>query len=133
MITNELNDVYFSGWRQQLTNVLLAIRSIFLKMNFYKKESFIVQAANIEHMAILASRIYVILLTMSVVILTFFNGLTTVTVSETVSSPSLAIFEKLYAAYPSTLSCSCQKVAISYDTILTVIPTYHQVSNKFFL
>lgn len=103
------------------------------KMNLFKRESSIIQGDNTERIAIRASRIYSILLIVSLVVVAIFNGLTTVTVTDTVPLPSIATFEKLYAAYPSTLSCPCQKIAISYDAFLTVAPTYHHVCNAFFI
>lgn len=108
--------------------ILLLGKQAFLKMNFFKRKCLLSQMTNIEQIAILASRIYFILLSVSLIVLTFFNGLNTVTVVNTVQLPSLSIFEKLQHEYPSTLSCPCQTIAVSYNEFLNVVPTYHQVS-----
>ena len=62
------------------------------------------------------------------IVIAFFNGLSKVTISETVEDPSLFIFEELQASYSSTLSCPCQKISISYEKFLDVVPHYHTVS-----
>ena len=83
---------------------------------------------NAAEMAIISTRFYLILLTCSVVVLVLFNGLRETTISVTVKMPSLATFERLYDIYKVNLLCPCAQIAMPHSTILSVAPSYHQVS-----
>ena len=99
-----------------------------MAMNFFKKESSISRIENADQMALISSRIYVVLLILTVLVLALFNGLGQTTISVTVSSPTLATFEQLQAAYPSKLLCPCVQIAVPYSIFLSVTASYHQVS-----
>jgi hypothetical protein len=100
-----------------------------LEANLFKKESSISTGDNIEQTARVSTRIYIILLTASMIVIGLFNGFREVTVSHTVAAPSSALFQELHALYPNTLSCPCQRISVPYSTILSVEPIYHQVSH----
>lgn len=82
---------------------------------------------NAHEVAIITSRIYAVLLSAGIIILMLINGLTQVTTTVTVQSPSLAIYEKLQAEFSNTLSCPCKQIATPYNTFLTITVSYHQV------
>ena len=98
-----------------------------MKMNFFRQESAISQMENTHEVVIIASRIYIVLLSAGIIILMLINGLTQVTTSVTVKSPTLAIYEKLQAEYSNSLSCPCKQIATPYSTFLTITASYHQV------
>ena len=97
-------------------------------MNFFKRESLTEHTADIEQVALVSSRIYILLFLLCVLGLGFFNGFDPIVSTETVVSPSQATFEKLYATYPSTLSCPCPNVAEFYGNLVSVEYRMHQVS-----
>lgn len=97
-------------------------------MNFFNKESSISGIPDAHLLSIKASRIYALLLTISVLIVVIFKGLDQAIVVVTIPSPSLATFEHLQAMYPTTLSCSCQQIAVPFQKFGTVKVTMHQVS-----
>jgi hypothetical protein len=113
------NVVHFgvSGIKQQLVS-----------MNFFVKETRTSQRVDAQELAVISTRVYIVLFIICILVLGFFNGLAKVTVTENVLSPSIGIFEKLHAMYPNTLSCACQQITIPYGSFLTVKPVYHQVS-----
>ena len=98
------------------------------KLNVYKdKESlFIVQQ-------IWATRIYVVLFVLSVLIVLIFNGISAQTHFVTVSSPSVTTFEQLSIDYPLTLTCPCSQSSILYKRFLAFNPEYHQVCSSRFV
>lgn len=99
-------------------------------LNLLTKETVISQTVPSQRMIVISSRVYSVTLILAVLIVALFNGLTTTITSVTVQSPSLDQFERKYATYSSTLSCSCERVAIPYGTFLSVLPTYHQVNSE---
>lgn len=102
-------------------------------MNFFKKEGALSQMPSAELMSIKASRVYAALLTLSVLTVIIFNALDQVTVSETISFPSLARYDQLQAKYPETFACTCQNIGVFYKNFATFRPTIHQVSYFFTL
>jgi hypothetical protein len=116
---------------QQLSarDILFNIKQKFLTMNLFKKETSISQMENVNAFAVIASRFYLIFLICSVLVLILFDGLRQTNIFVTKKSPSLATFEELYNAYPTTISCPCQQIAVPYDTFLSVSVSFHQVSH----
>ena len=104
------------------------IKQLITNMNFFKKESSISQITNAEMISIKASRIYAILLSISILIIVVYKGLDQITITESVLFPSLATFDRLQAMYPNTLSCSCQQIAVPFGTFGSIYATLHQVS-----
>ena len=97
-------------------------------MNLFQIESSISRMQNVHRVAILSSRIYLVLLTLSAVTLGLFSGLGVSTVSVSVNSPSIVAFEQLHAAHPTTLKCPCTSIAIPHSTSLFISASFHQVS-----
>ncbi|CAF4625570.1 unnamed protein product, partial [Rotaria sp. Silwood2] len=80
-----------------------------------------------EQLSIPLTRVYVILLATGVSILTFYSLLTVHNLAITVTKPSLDTFERLYSAYPLSVSCPCSKVAIPLREMVITSPVrYHQ-------
>ena len=98
------------------------------KLNIYKdKESLsLVQQ-------IWATRTYIVLFVLSVLILLIFTGISAQTHVVTVSSPSVTTFEQLSIDYPLTLSCPCSQSSIPYNRFLAFNPEYHQVCSSRFV
>lgn len=73
------------------------------------------------------TRIYVFLMTASLITFVALTASTPRSVSITVQEPSLETYERLQVTYPDTLSCPCQNIAILYKSFYSRIPKYHQV------
>ncbi|CAF1327145.1 unnamed protein product, partial [Rotaria sordida] len=82
----------------------------------------------------LATRIYLILLYISLIILMIFAGLTQQTRTYTVKSPSEATFEIFHNQYQAQdISCPCSRTSIEYDIFLSVSAVYHQICSSGFI
>lgn len=124
VITNYFFLVDCSQWyRVSKANLKRAIKI----MNLFRKESALSQMDNAELVAIKATRFYMILLSISVVIVAVFGSIDQKTVSEILPFPSLEMYEQLQVKYPNTLSCTCQQISILYKTFVSVTPKIHQV------
>lgn len=77
---------------------------------------------------ILTTRLYLVCLTASILILVLYTLLTETTVRITVNNPSLDTYKYLEATFPDTLSCPCKEISVPYSNFLSVQTTYHQVS-----
>lgn len=83
--------------------------------------------------SIITTRIYVLLLCITVTILVFFTALQTQVHSVTIDKPSQTVYEDLYNNYPNTLQCPCAQIAVHYNSFLSLSPTYHPVCSSLYL
>lgn len=118
---------YFSGLLLLARSVCDKLKEKWTIMNFFKTEYLRSRRMYSQRMILMSSRIYFIAVTLAVIVLALFNGMTNITISATIKISSLAQFEQLHAAYPSTLSCPCQSLAVPYSAFVTLTPVYHQV------
>ena len=81
----------------------------------------------------ISTRVFIILLTVSLAILLLYSSLVTVTKAIEVPAPSFEQYSDLYSAHSQTLTCPCTKISINYDKFLHVNYTFHQVCNSVFV
>ena len=80
------------------------------------------------NMGILATRVYMIILTVSITILALQSSIATHTRTVHVLEPSRATFEALHAAHSDTLSCPCSHISIPIGQLISIsAPKFHQV------
>ena len=77
---------------------------------------------------ILSTRVYLILLTTSILTTTLFTVLRPITVSETVLKPSLDKYLQLEAVYSDALYCLCRQSLVKHATFFSLEPVFHEVS-----
>ena len=81
---------------------------------------------------IYSTRFYILFLTIGIIILTFYLSFATRTRTVTLSKPSIDQYEELFTQYSSTLICPCRQLSISYSTIVTIHPYYHEICTSNF-
>lgn len=106
------------------------IKQSFLEYNLFKKESSISTSPHAAKIASISSRMYIVLLSICLFLMTFFVGLDQKIVSNVVTSPSLTVYEKLQELHSTTLSCPCSQMITPYGSMISITPTFHQVSSK---
>jgi hypothetical protein len=128
LLHRDLTLYFYVEFCQLVSTLGIATKNRLLKMNLFKHQVSLDPPANIERIGLGSTRIYLILLTLSMLILAVFNGLEQEKLVVTISSPSLAKFEQLQAAYSTILTCPCNQITVPYGSFLSVTPEYHQVS-----
>ena len=83
--------------------------------------------------AIIATRLYIILMIGAVFSLVLFTALDQKTQTITVRNPSQDVFEKLYFEYSTTLQCPCSQAEISYETFINISYNFHPVCSSVFV
>ncbi|CAF1376096.1 unnamed protein product [Adineta steineri] len=76
---------------------------------------------------ILSTRLYIILVMISLIILTTYTTINNRIENKTVTFPSQSLYEKLQKKYSDSLECSCTKVSIPHGKFVRIIPKFHQV------
>ncbi|CAF1332836.1 unnamed protein product [Adineta ricciae] len=80
-----------------------------------------------------ATRLYVLLLVITLYILFFATLTDQQTRLNTVSNVNSALFDKLRADYDETLSCPCSTNLILYDTFVSNTITFHPICSSYFV
>ena len=75
----------------------------------------------------LASRLYLILFAITLIVLALQTSIAVQTFRETISTPTQTQYLTLYEKYPSTLECPCSIISVAYEEMMELQPTYHQI------
>lgn len=106
------------------------VREKFMVLNLYNTKS---SDPAVVRREIMSTRLFILLLVVSVVILTGYTLLSEQNRIETIKQPSLSLYKNLQKNYPETLQCPCEKVSISYRKFLSISSSFHQVCSSEFV
>ncbi len=81
----------------------------------------------------ISTRIYIILLIVSLFVLLIYLSLENITQIKTVRNPSIDQFNLLYQEYSDGVQCPCQKLSIEYQSFIRFYPQFHSVCASDFL
>ena len=101
-----------------------------INLNFYKSGS--TNEAVIRR-EILSTRLFTILLSASIVIITIYASTSLQEKTEKVMYPSEIKYRKILSKYPYTVKCFCSEVSIPFENFLHAVPTFHQVCSSGFV
>jgi len=104
------------------------LNNFFVTINLFDNEeelSFVDQ--------ILATRIYISLLTITLSIIIITTGFSLHTNTITIQTPSETTFNQLSIEYSSTLSCPCEQSLINQDEFISFDPQYHPICTSQFV
>ncbi|CAF1411290.1 unnamed protein product [Adineta ricciae] len=82
---------------------------------------------------ILSTRLYIILVLVSLIILTTYASLSQQNETKTVLFPSESVYKNLLKTYTNNLQCTCTKVLIPYEKFVKTNPSFHQVCSSDFI
>ena len=80
-----------------------------------------------------ATRLYIVLLLGSIIVLTFYSSLTYNTETVIVQQPSLNTFLALESSTKQGLSCPCKQISILHSSMISFSPEFHQFCSSDFL
>ncbi|CAF4711947.1 unnamed protein product, partial [Rotaria sp. Silwood1] len=106
------------------------LREKLVKLNLFDTQS---SDSNIVRREILTTRLFLILLAVSAIILTLYTSLSVQISNGFVSSPTHVVYRNLDEKYPDTLKCPCEKISIPYKTFVQTVPLMHQVCSSPFV
>ncbi|CAF4181971.1 unnamed protein product, partial [Adineta steineri] len=81
----------------------------------------------------ISTRLFIIVLVFSIIILVTYNSLIYVTMIGNINSPDLTQYLDLYSQYPQTLTCPCTDITIKYEEFLEIDYTLHQLCSSSFV
>lgn len=79
-----------------------------------------------QHQQRWSTRLYILLLALTVLFLTFYTWLRSEMKIIQIKNPSLDSIRNLQS-YASSLQCPCTKLSVSYEDLIELEPSYHQI------
>ncbi|CAF5107027.1 unnamed protein product, partial [Rotaria sp. Silwood1] len=117
---------------ETIMNIAKWIKQTISQMNLFEVEMTRSEELDLRK-AIISTRIFIILLTFTLTILTVYSALDGQNQTIIVLNPTQSDFENLYRKYPNTLACPCTDIAIPYRSFISIIPEYHPVCSSIFV
>ncbi|CAF1040155.1 unnamed protein product [Adineta ricciae] len=86
-----------------------------------------------QYLGRLATRLYIILLIISFVILILYTIIQPRTLTEVFDHPSFYQYKHMKSIYGDNLKCSCSVIASSYNHFIHIEPIFHQICSSSFV
>ncbi|UJR19141.1 hypothetical protein I4U23_022271 [Adineta vaga] len=80
----------------------------------------------------LATRLHLVLLILGFSILIFYTIIEPRILKETISKPSLRVYNDLVLQHSDTLQCPCSKISSIYNRYVSIEPVFHQVNEAYY-
>ncbi|CAF1442578.1 unnamed protein product [Adineta ricciae] len=81
----------------------------------------------------LTTRLYIVLMLISITILTFYNGIKPRTLINIFENPTHNIYERLLITHGDTLQCPCSVISLTYRQFVNIQPVFHPVCTSPFI
>ncbi|CAF1558151.1 unnamed protein product [Didymodactylos carnosus] len=111
--------------------VLKRVKHAICTFNIFKQNPPIIDEHKLKD-ELIGTRLFVILLIVSLVVLVLYTSLMNITTTITVNSPAIAQYTALYMDYSATLTCYCTTISMPYQKFISIHSTYHQVCTSNF-
>ncbi|CAF3810107.1 unnamed protein product [Adineta steineri] len=113
-------------------NLFPILKNYFLTLNLFPSWPPSTDEHQLKNQKI-STRLYVLLLILSITILLLYTSLTDITITINVPTPTLTKYEQLYSKYSQTLTCPCKHISINYEKFLSIEYTFHQICTSVFI
>ncbi|CAF4296305.1 unnamed protein product, partial [Adineta steineri] len=124
----------FDRFKQMFRNLITLLLTTLRNLNIFPIRSFGSNITRIEvkHLGQLTTRLYLILLLISFVILSLYTAVKPQTLINTYMRPLLDIYNRLLLDHPDSIQCPCSSISISYGKFIDIEPVFHQIcSNQY--
>lgn len=127
---DQLNPTVRPSMKSRLTAKLKQLHSHISELNIFTKELTI--DVHRRHRGIVSTRLYLLLLILSVTILIISTSIERQTRHVTHDNPSKETYERLQSnvRYASTLDCPCRHISIPYRKFISIKPHFHQLCSS---
>ena len=117
--------------RQHLQLLISKIKAFVINLNLFKDP----EKQNVHDLRNqqISSRLFVVLMMITLSVLILFTSLTIVTQTVTIQQPSINLYIELQSKYSQTLICPCTQIEVDYEQFISYHPTFHQICSSDFI
>ncbi|CAF1658653.1 unnamed protein product, partial [Adineta ricciae] len=116
--------------RIRLIRLFRKVETKTIRLNFYTHYS---HDRNRLNHGVLSTRLYIVLLLISVCVIVLFSDLSSQIVVERIPLPSIKQYEELYTQYSTDVTCPCTNISLPYGSLMTIQVRYHQICSSDFI
>ncbi|UJR20241.1 hypothetical protein I4U23_023372 [Adineta vaga] len=118
-----------------LRTLITFLFTTLMNMNMFPLRTFSshIERTKAKYLGQLATRLYILLLIISFVILTIYTIIQPRILTKTYDKPSLNMYHRLLLNHEDTLQCPCSSISSTYDQFITIEPIFHQVCSSSFV
>ncbi|CAF1177877.1 unnamed protein product [Adineta ricciae] len=126
--TDEITEAI--SMRERICRLVLSVKKNLVELNLFNDNSDNERFISDQR---IATRIYILILLIVLIILTFYSSLSREVHRETIQKPTQSEYGYLLSIYSSTLECPCSLISIQRNTFMEMEPEYHQVCSSDFV
>ncbi|CAF1364363.1 unnamed protein product [Adineta steineri] len=131
MIQTEIDRETPGSLRQNFQATLLKTKDFVISFNLFK-DPYKQSAHDLNNQRI-TTRVFIILMIITLSLLILYTSLTIVTETVTVRQPTTDVYTVLQTKYSQTLVCPCTQITIDYEKFISFHPTFHQICSSDFI
>jgi hypothetical protein len=114
----------------RLRRIPSMLKRTVIELNLFKSEVIDNNEQSQIHYQRMATRLYIVLVALGLIIFTLYLFLTPQRQVEIVENPSPANFSDLQSRYNSSLLCTCSNISVPYNVFLSIEPHYHYMCSS---
>ena len=114
----------------RLKQLKRSLEKLVIELNIFKRYPSNDRQVRYQHYA---TRLYILLISISLVILSLYFLLIKQVHQETIFNLNEFHYLKLEELYPNSLLCPCSSISIPYNNFITIQPEYHQICSSDFV
>ena len=113
--------------RVRVSQYIVLVKKVVMELNLFRQDPS--DDRQIRYQRI-ATRFYIVMIICSLTVLGTYTFLTVSVHHDTVFNPSEPKYIELEHKYPTSLSCPCSSISVSYSAFMTIQPEYHQACSS---
>ncbi|CAF1685887.1 unnamed protein product, partial [Adineta ricciae] len=115
-----------------LTKLINLLASTLLNLNIFPRRIFggRITHHKAKYFGQLSTRLYIVLLIISMSILTFYNVIQSRIITNNFHKPSIDIYNDLLLSHSDTLQCRCSSISSTYNHFVQIQPIFHSICSS---
>ncbi|CAF4098156.1 unnamed protein product, partial [Adineta steineri] len=119
----------FSRIKQNIFKLIKLLPTILSNLNIFPRRTFggHFHSDKAKYFGQLSTRLYIILLIITMIVLAFYNVIQSRTIIKTFDKPDIDIYNSLLLTHSDTLQCRCSSISSTYNYFVQIQPVFHQI------
>ena len=120
-------------WTDRIRQYKVKLFHFIRTFNLFRTKTALDDQIDNSRIQIISTRLYILLLIISMGILLSYTSQVEVTRTLTIDSPSFSSYWNFSEKYGEKVTCPCTKIVTSEDQFLSIIPRFHQICSSDFI
>ncbi|CAF0992437.1 unnamed protein product [Adineta steineri] len=123
------SSISFSRIKQNIFKLIKLLPTILSNLNIFPRRTFggHFHDDKAKYFGQLSTRLYIILLIITMIVLAFYNVIQSRTIIKTFDKPDIDIYNSLLLTHSDTLQCRCSSISSTYNHFVQIQPVFHQI------